>query len=463
MGNYLGNRNFYFMVLMDALLVVSCFFLAYLFRFEFQIPEKELASFARTWPYVLIIKMASFFFFRLYKGMWRYTSLVDFVNVVKAIVASSLVLMAGILLVYRFQGYPRSVFIIDGFLTFVAIGGIRVVIRLYFAQKAGVVAFRIGGAQEQAENKKRLLIIGAGDAGEKALRELRDNPRLKYQIVGFIDDDSYKIGRSIHSVPVVDDLSGLKNAVDTLNVQELLIAIPSATGPQMRRIVDVCKGCGIPFKTLPGLGEIIEGKVSVKALRDIDYQDLLGRPSVTLDIENIRSYLEKKRVLITGAGGSIGSELCRQMVRFNPDLIVLFDRSESNLYSIQMELKHNVGYQKYATVLGSVQNGRILESVFKRYQPEVVFHSAAYKHVPILERNPWQAVHNNIKGSQHLLSKCVDHGVGHFVLVSTDKAVRPTNVMGASKRVAEMLLQTYVGNPTRMMAVRFGNVVGSSE
>jgi FlaA1/EpsC-like NDP-sugar epimerase len=365
-------------------------------------------------------------------------------------------------MLHRFQGYPRSVFIIDGFLTFLAIGGIRVVIRLYFAQKSGVMAFPIPWARRQEDDRKRLLIIGAGGAGEKAVRELRDNPRLRYDVVAFIDDDSYKIGRSIHNIPVVDDLAGLNKAVETLDVDEVLIAISYATGPQMKRIAEACKRCGAPFKTLPGLGELIEGKVSIKTLRDIDYRDLLGRPPVKLDMEAIRGYLENKRVLVTGPGGSIGSELCRQVVPFNPESLILVDASEVNLHGIQMELKYNIGYQRFTAILGSIQNRQLLDKTFSRYQPEVVFHAAAYKHVSAMELNPWQAVHNNIRGSQMVMETAIKHGVDHFVLVSTDKAVRPSNVMGASKRVAELLLQSYVGNHTRMMAVRFGNVVGSS-
>ena len=256
------NRNFYYMVLTDALLVVICFYLAYLFRFEFKIAPHELAAFLRTLPFVVIVKISVFALFHLYKGMWRYTSLNDLVNVIKAVLTSSFLIILGVLMVHRFQGYPRSVFIVDGFLTFLAIGGIRTVIRLYFAKKSGSAAFPSLRPETQEDNRKRVLIFGAGDAGEKAVREIRDNPRLGYNVAAFIDDDPSKIGRSIHNVPVVDDIKGLHKAVETLNVEEVLIAIPSA-GSHMRQIVAACKGCGVPFKTLPGIGELIEGKVSV--------------------------------------------------------------------------------------------------------------------------------------------------------------------------------------------------------
>ena len=461
MIKFSGHSNLYYIVLIDALLVVICFYLAYLFRFEFEISPNELAAFARTLPYVVIVKISVFALFHLYKGMWRYTSLNDLVNVIKAVFTSSLLIVIGVLMVHRFQGYPRSVFIVDGFLTFLAIGGIRMMIRLYFVRESGSVSFPSLRPRNQEDERKRLLIFGAGDAGEKAVREIRDNPRLRYNVVAFIDDDPSKIGRSIHDVPIVDDMKGLNKAVETLNVDEVLIAIPSA-GLLMRQIVAACKGCGVPFKTLPGMGELIEGKVSVKALRDVDYQDLLGRPAVDLKEEDIRGYLENKRVLITGPGGSIGSELVRQMVPFNPENVILLDASEPNLHGIQMELKYIIGYQRYTPILGSVRNGQVLDKIFDRYQPQVVFHAAAYKHVAMMEQNPWQAVHNNIHGSKMVMEKAINHGADHFVLVSTDKAVRPSNVMGASKRVAELILQSNLGNHTRMMAVRFGNVVGSS-
>jgi FlaA1/EpsC-like NDP-sugar epimerase len=473
MIKFLRNSNLGYMLPLDGLLVVICFYSSYLFRFEFSIPPSEFSTFAKTLPYVLIVKLAIFSLFHLYKGMWRYTSLADLVNVMKAVFTSSLIVIVGVLIVHRYQGYsattfilkgfeyPRSIFIIDGCLTFLAIGGLRMIIRLFFARQSDLRVFPALRAKSQPDSRKRILIIGAGDAGEKAVREIRDNPKLRYNVVAFLDDDSQKIGRSIHNAPVVGNLAGLSKAVKKQNINEVLIAIPSSGGTLMRRIIEGCKECGVPFKTLPGMGELIEGKISIKALRDVDYQDLLGRSPVKLDEENIRSYLEDKRVLVTGPGGSIGSELCRQMVRFNPKKLLLLDASEANLYGIELGLR-DIGWERYSAILGSVQNGQLLDKIFDRYQPQVVFHTAAYKHVSMMELNPWQAVYNNIRGSEMVMEKAISHGSDHFVLVSTDKAVRPSNVMGASKRVAELLLQACVGDHTRMMAVRFGNVVGSS-
>ncbi|MFC1878073.1 polysaccharide biosynthesis protein, partial [Thermodesulfobacteriota bacterium] len=271
-----------------------------------------------------------------------------------------------------------------------------------------------------------------------------------------------KVMRSIHGIPILGKIDDLPGLAAKYEVKELLLAIPSATGDQMRRIVKLCEETGLPYKTLPGIGELIDGKVSIKALRDVNYKDLLRREPVQLDIPEIEGFIKNQRILVSGAGGSIGSELCRQLVRFLPDELILLDTSEPSLYSIQMELKHRVGFLKYTTILGAVQDVSLMDQTLRKYKPQVILHAAAYKHVPILERNPWQAVANNIMGTKTILEKAVAHEINHFILVSTDKAVRPTNVMGASKRVCELLLNAYKGTGTNMMSVRFGNVVGSA-
>ncbi len=335
------------------------------------------------------------------------------------------------------------------------------------AWRYGLFFYDAGGREGQAAffpaaQRKRILIVGAGDAGEKILREIIENDHLPYSVVGFIDDDPKKHGRSIHGIPVLGSLNELARIVEDEEVKEILIAIPSATGDQIRRIVDICKTCQIAYKTLPGIGEIIDGRVSIKALRDVNYEDLLGRSPVQLDMGEIRGYLDGKVVLVSGCGGSIGAELCRQIVRFRPRMLILVDASEANLFHIEMELHGELEGDRCRAVLGRVQDEKLMASVFQKYRPQVVFHAAAYKHVPMLEKNPWEAVVNNIIGSRVIMEMARRHEAERFVLVSTDKAVRPTNVMGASKRVTELLLHTLQGTGTRFMAVRFGNVVGSS-
>ena len=457
----LKNRNYYFILLTDLVLFILAQFGAYALRFEFQLAG-QMANIFAVLPYLLLIKVVVFHGYGLYQGMWRYTGLSDLWRLVQAVGVSSLILIFLVLALHRFSGFSRGVFILDGVLTFLLVGGIRVGIRALYQ-------FRIAGKDENGNLFPMLrksgiptLIIGAGDAGEKTLREIMDNPRMNYQVKGFVDDKRGKKGLLIHGVPVLGRVEQLPELVARHQIHEILIAVPSATGEEMRHIVSICDACGVRFKTLPGIGELISGNVSVKALRDVNYQDLLGRPAVKLKEAQIRDYLHNQVVLITGAGGSIGSELCRQIVRFNPKQLILMDVSEPSLYEIQMELKHGVGYLDYVMVLGAVQNESLVDRTFRKYRPHVVFHAAAYKHVPMLERNPWQAVWNNIRGAQVMMEKAVEMNAGRFILVSTDKAVRPTNVMGTSKRCCERLLQSHSDSRTRMMAVRFGNVVGSA-
>jgi len=447
------------MLMLDAVLVVACFFSAYLFRFEFAIPEKELATFSVTWPFVLLIKLCTFFFFRIYKGMYRYTSLEDLINVLKAVFTSSLLIILVVLMIYRFAGYPRSVFIIDGFLTFLAIGGIRVAIRIYFARREGKTVFP--ALRKEGREKKRLLIIGAGDAGEKVIREILDNPGLRFTPVGLLDDDTGKQGKTIHGIPILgalEDIMGLTDAFD-----EILIAIPSGKGNEMRQIVEQCKSTGKTYKTIPSIGELINGQVSIKAIRDVNLADLLGREEVHLDHESIKNFLYQKRILVTGAGGTIGGELVRQISQFNPIALGLLDISELNLFQVEMECHQRFSHLSTPSFLVDIRDRRHVERVFREFRPQMLFHAAAYKHVPLQELNPWEAVYTNVLGSRNLLEGAMENGVDRFVFVSTDKAVRPTSVMGATKRVAEMLMGCL--NHTSdscLMAVRFGNVVGSS-
>jgi len=460
MHQQLKNPKLYLMILSDVTLFLSAYYIAYLLRFDFAIDPYYVQQFMMTIVWTIPLKVVIFFGLGLYRGMWRYTSIRDFWHLLQASVFSTLLIMAVILYVYRFQGYSRAVFLMDGVLTFLLTGGLRLLIRFYFTggmHLNGINIFR-------GKNKSSIpiLIIGAGDAGEKILREIHENEQLNYHVMGFIDDDPQKQGRSIHGIPVIGKIDHLPYLSQKSEVREALIAIPSASGDRMRRILEVCKNCEIEYKTLPGMGEIIDGRVSIKKLRDVSYEDLLGRPPVQLDKQSISHYLEGKTILITGCGGSIGSELCRQVVHFQPENLILLDASEENLFKIQMELHHEIYFNRFKAILGHVQDVSLMDDVFRKYQPHVVFHAAAYKHVPMLEKNPWEAVLNNIIGSSVMIETALKYGVECFVLVSTDKAVRPTNVMGASKRITELMLQSYKKNNGRFMAVRFGNVVGSS-
>ncbi len=455
----LKNPKLYLVLFSDAAIFALAHIAAYLFRFEFSLAPIYFQQIQTVLIWLVPLKVIVFLSFGLYRGMWRYTSVRDFWLIAQATAVSSLLTIFIMIYLNRFEGYSRAVFIIDGILTFLLIGGLRMSIRSYFTLYAS------SGMATDSYLKihfKKVMIIGAGAAGEKILREIMENYQLHYKVIGFIDDDPAKKGRAIHGVPIVGNVDNLAYILAKEKVQEILIAIPSASGDQIRHIVEVCQSCAVFHKIVPGMGEFIDGRVSIKVMRDISYEDLLGRKPVHLDVTGIRNYLDGKRVLITGCGGSIGSELCRQVVKFQPNLLILLDASEVNLFNIQMELQDEQYFRHCEAVLGHVQNEQLMNDIFKKYKPQVVFHAAAYKHVPMLEKNPWEAVFNNIVGSRMAMEMSIKHHVERFVLVSTDKAVRPTNVMGASKRVNELIMQSLQGNGTRFMAVRFGNVIGSS-
>ncbi len=477
------NPKFWFVLSLDIVLICLAIYLSYLVRFEGS-PPPRVTEFHVFLPLLVLIKIPVFYIFGLYRGMWRYTGMSDLINIVKATGISQCVIVLLLLYTTRFDGVSRSVFVLDILFTFLFISGHRIAIRYFYQNSTGTGRLF---QQVRGRDKKRLLLIGAGDAAEKVIRETHENTHLPYIVVGIVDDDPHKTGLRIHGVPVVGLAGDLEEHVKRFTPQELLISISAATGEEMKRLVSLCQDTGLPFKVLPGLGELINGKVSIKAIRDISYKDLLGRAEARLDTDRIGGYLTGKTVLVTGAGGTIGSELCRQVVRFRPAQLIILDAGEENLYAIQMELRHELNYTDHVAVLGKVQDARLLEAVFSRHKPAVVFHAAAYKHVPLVENNPWVVVDNNVTATMLLIEAAVLHNVERFVLVSTDKAVRPTNVMGASKRLTELLILAYDHrswdgtfcserlcpeprlpesrprtHSTIFTAVRFGNVLGSS-
>lgn len=447
-------------VLAHIALIALAYFLSFASRFEvifYRSPE-YLSLFALTLIPLLVLRLSSYWYFDLFKGLWRYVSVRDLIDIIKASLLGSLLFALYIFAVAKEYGFPRSVFVIDAAYNVLVVGGIRMAVRL----------FREGpdkGRPDEELNSKNVLIIGAGDAGEMMLREMQNNPRLGYNPVGFVDDDRSKRKSTIHGVPVLGNTRDICKLVELYNVDDIVIALPSATGKAMRRIVSTCKRAEVKFKTVPYIGDLIDGRVSISQIRDVDIEDLLGRDAVNLDMSLIGNELANKVIMITGAAGSIGSELVRQAARFNPRKVVLFERSENDLYHLDIELKKGNWRTKFVPFIGDVRESDRVRECMELYRPTYIFHAAAYKHVPMMEMNPTEAVKNNIFGTKVLVDLAAEFEVEKFVLISTDKAVRPTNVMGATKRVAELILQAKSASKdcnTHFVAVRFGNVLGSN-
>ena len=459
----LKNRNFYVVLAGDLVLFAASLLLAYGLRFSLDIPDVEWKRIGFLLPWLLATKVVVFYSMGVYRGMWRYTSVPDAMRLAKASVLATLAIMTALTLVHQFRGFSRSIFLADCIFTLFFCGGFRMVIRILGSQKRSALRFWDREEEDSLPARPvRLLIIGAGDAAATIIREIQGNHRSPYDVVACVDDDVRKHGQTLLDVPVRGPIDRLLFYVNRFQADEILIAMPSVVGEAMRQIVGACKASGLPFKTLPSLGSLVDGKVTVNDVRNVEYEDILGRTPVQLDHAGIGRCLTGKTVAVTGAGGSIGSELCRQILRFNPAVLVLIESSEFNLYRIEQELRMESRFEGLRIVLGRVQDRTLMASVFDRYRPHVVFHAAACKHVPMVELNPREGILNNVLGSLTAMDIAEEYGAERFVLVSTDKAVRPTNVMGASKRVAEIALQSRPAGKTRFMAVRFGNVLGSS-
>ena len=438
----------------DILAVVGSLFGAYIIRFDFIIPAEYFHNFGILLAVFIPVKIATFYFFGLYRGMYRYTSVWDLMAILKATIVSSLLLVAVLGFAIFFSGIPRSIFLLDYILITLMISLSRVSIRLYYTHLLKPMNGMDGS------RLKRIICLGAGNTGEKIAREILTQYSTKYKIIGFLDDDSSKHGSRLHDIPILGKIDDLEDV--NIPYDEILITAPSISGINMRRIISLCKNTGKRYKIVPSFSELINTEISIKSIRDVSLMDLLGRDEVSLDMNSIDQFLNGKRILVTGAGGSIGSELVRQCLGFSPDMLVLFDVSEQNLFTIDSECQESHNNNVVKSVLGNINDTDTLQRVYKKYRPHVVFHAAAYKHVPIQELHPWTSVETNVIGTMKLVEFSVKYRVEKFVLVSTDKAVHPVNVMGATKRLAERIIQTVENNKTEFFAVRFGNVIGSS-
>ena len=452
------RKNIWALLLADSLVIVFSLYGSYLLRFDFSIPSSMLPNFYYFFIVLLFSKISVNIVFKVYSGLWRYTSVRDLINIIKASSAGTIVSAALSLMVLGFFAIPRSIFIIDYILSTVGFISTRAAVRIYSNR---FLTKKNKSNQVNNKNKTKIMLLGAGWSAEKIVRDILEHPSSPYKLVGLLDDDESKINTTIHGIPIF----GKIETIHTFNIpfDEIIICTPNASSPAMRKIVDHCKVVKKPYRTIPTMSELIDKKVSLNAVRDVSIMDLLGRQEVNLNRSEISKYIYGKKVLVTGAGGSIGSELVKQCLGFDPDLLILFDQSENNLFHVENmchKYDNNIGVQ---AILGDIRDKEILSTVFSSFRPDVVLHAAAYKHVPMQEQNPWEAVQTNIQGTINLVDCSEVYGVERFVLVSTDKAVNPTNVMGASKRVAEQVIQARsVDTTVKYMAVRFGNVIGSS-
>jgi FlaA1/EpsC-like NDP-sugar epimerase len=385
--------------------------------------------------------------------LWRYLSVADLFRIAIGNLAGSVVSFF-LIRVIAPPGFPRSIYLLDLMICFLATSGLRLGLRLIMEVAAN--------PQGSKAEEKSTLIYGAGDAGITLLREIRNNPKLAYRVLGFLDDRPDKKGMRLAGVPVLGGGDMAESLVAKLNVEVILIAIPSATGTEMTRILGLCNAAGAEFKTVPGLADVIDGRGLAGQIREVAVEDLLGRTAVRLEESQIRGALEGKVVLVTGAAGSIGSELCRQIARFHPAGIVGFEIAESPLFEIDREMRQAFPSIPFYPEIGSIQNRARLDDVLSRHKPLVVYHAAAYKHVPLMETHVFEAIENNVFGTYNVATAAAEHGVEDFVLISSDKAVRPTNLMGATKRIAELVLLALQNGCTKYVAVRFGNVLESS-
>lgn len=436
------------LMLFDSILINLSMYISLLLRFDGQIEPRFIDSFWNLIPWYTVISLVSLYLFKLYQRIWQYASLGEVFGIVRAISTSSL---AVIFCIYTLglPYLPRSVYIISWLLMIIFIGGSRL----------GWRVLRDFVIHDISSISKRTLIVGAGDAGAMVARELSNNKTLNLIPVGFADDSQLKQKMTLYGIPVLGNRHQIPQIVKKHDIEEIILAIPSASGNAIREIVDICQQTPARLRIFQGGGDLLN---DTKRFRDIELEDLLRREPVHLNLEEIASYLTGKTVLVSGAGGSIGSELCRQICEYQPASLILLEYSENNLFDIDNELKTYFPTLKIVPELSDVKDRLKMQQVFSRYTPQVVFHAAAHKHVPLMEKHPSEAIKNNILGSKNIAEMADKFKVEVFVLISTDKAVNPTSVMGASKRIAEMIMQEFNHkSETRFTAVRFGNVLGS--
>jgi len=449
------------LVLIDIVIVNIALFLALVIRFDgriSEIPEHFLSNFIELALLFTAIKIACFFAFGIYNRMWKYASIGELMSIFYAVSVASLINISIAFFLSDGGSFPlpRGVFPLSWILDILLIGGSRLAWRLFVEGNFRFLTLR------PANVDRPVLIVGAGDTGILLAKELRRHYQEKVQIVGFIDDDPDKQNLQVLNLPILGDRHKIPEVVEKYDVKEIILAIPSMEGNALREIVDICHSTDADVKTLPGIYDIVEGNITVSQIREVQVEDLLMREPVNVDLDEICQYIENQTVLVTGAGGSIGSELCRQILSFKPGKILLLDNCENNLYDIELELRDINPHIELIPLVKDIRERLAIEEIFQKFKPSVVFHAAAHKHVPLMEFNPEEAIKNNVMGTYNVAFASDKYGANRFVFISTDKAVNPVGVMGGSKRIAEMIIQ-YMDqkSKTRFVAVRFGNVLGS--
>lgn len=426
-------------------------------RFDFSMPREYLAIFNKTLPLLLMARITAYYYYKIHLGSWRFVSMLDLMNSVKSVALGTVLFVVMMVFFFGLDNFPRSVFILETILNFMLVSGCRFSIRYYHEFKR----------RELPKARRDVLIAGAGKAGVLVLNEILTNTRLGIRPRGFVDDDPYKKNMSIQGVPVLGKISDIPGLVKKLGIDEVIIAIPSAGYKDIVKITDTAESAGVKARSLPSLGKLLcEGGNFNGQFRDVSCDELLGRKALSFrresDVQLLRSEIGGKAVLVTGAGGSIGSELSRQVAQYGPRLLILYERYESSLYDLELELRKTYPGLDFLPVIGDILDAEKIDRLMRDNRVELIYHAAAYKHVPMMEREPLEAVRNNVFGTLNVARLAVKNGVSKFVLISTDKAVNPANVMGATKRVAELIAQGLGGNGSRFIAVRFGNVIGSN-
>jgi len=447
-------------LVVDIVCILASLYISLLLRFDLNIPNKYFEFFKLSIIPVLLLIIGFNKIFKLYRNIWKYASIEELLSIVYSISLANIVfviysyLISHSLFNSEYYRFPLTVHIIFWLLCVITLGGSRVSYRILEQNQ---------GENKQCDKNLNILIVGAGDAGALLVKEIKRHSELNYYIVGLIDDDEAKKGKIINDIRVLGGRDKIISICKEKSVEEIIITIPSADFRTKTQILNICKQTKCKLKIIPGIYEIVDEKVNINELRDVNIEDLLGREPVILMNEDIDKYIKDKTILVTGGGGSIGSELCRQIVKFNPQKLIVLDIYENNAYELQMELNYEFPELNKEFIIASIRDFDRLKEVFKTYKPDVVFHAAAHKHVPLMENNPAEAIKNNVIGTYNVAKCSHEEGVKRFVQISTDKAVNPTNIMGATKRFCELIIQAFdTISDTEYVAVRFGNVLGSN-